>query len=75
MERDQSFYLQPITNASQSSKCWYYRAPLGINKIKTMVKDMCVKAGIIGNFTNHSLHSTGATALYQTGVPETLIKR
>lgn len=40
-----------------------------------MVKEMCVKAGIIGNFTNHSLRSTGATALYQAGVPETLIKR
>ena len=40
-----------------------------------MVKDMCEKASINGYFTNHSLRATGATALYQARVPETLIKR
>ena len=31
---------------------------------------MCDKAGISGNYTNHSLRSTGAMALFQAGVPE-----
>ena len=35
-----------------------------------MTQEMCKQAGISGNKTNHSLRATGATKLYQTGVPE-----
>ena len=35
---------------------------------------MCEQAGIKGNKTNHSLRATGATGLYESGVPEKLIQ-
>ena len=34
---------------------------------------MCVKAGLQGHYTNHSLQSTYATHMYQAGVDEQLI--
>ena len=33
-----------------------------------------MKAGITGNFTNHSLRAYGATTLFQSGVSEKLIQ-
>ena len=55
IEKNEWFYLQPITltSVSVSERCWYYRSPIG--KIKKMVKDMCEKASINGNFMDHSL--------------------
>ena len=38
------------------------------------VKDICQRAGIQGNKTNHSLQATGATAMYEAEVPESLIQ-
>ena len=35
---------------------------------------MCQQAGIEGNKTNHSLRATGATQLYESGVPEKLVQ-
>ncbi len=38
------------------------------------MKRMANEAGLPGKFTNHSLHATAATRLYQEGIPEKLIK-
>ena len=38
-----------------------------------MVKDMCKDANVYENFTNHSLHATGVTVLFNGGVTEHLI--
>eukprot|EP00105_Crassostrea_gigas_P009739 XP_011424812.1 PREDICTED: uncharacterized protein LOC105326458 [Crassostrea gigas] len=43
---------------------------VGVNKLKSMMKVICEKAGLKGNFTNHSGKRTCATALYQKGVDE-----
>ena len=39
-----------------------------------MVKDICADAAIGGKKSNHSLRATGATELYQAGVPEKVIQ-
>ena len=39
-----------------------------------MSKDMCQVAGIEGHKTNHSLRATGASELFEAGVPEKIIK-
>ncbi|KAK3102881.1 hypothetical protein FSP39_014619 [Pinctada imbricata] len=44
--------------------------PLGVNKIKNLMKVICDKAGLVGNFTNHSGKRTCATQLYLAGVDE-----
>ena len=48
-------------------------SPIGVNKLRNFVKDVTKEAGIDGYFSNHSLHSTAATRLYQGGVEEQLI--
>ena len=35
---------------------------------------MCQEAGVDGKKTNHSLRATGATQLYESGVPKKLIQ-
>ena len=40
-----------------------------------MVPDMCSDAGLVGKKTNHSLRVSGATSLFEAGVPERVIQQ
>ena len=42
--------------------------------LASMLKDMCCEAKIGGHKTNHSLRATGASELFEAGVPEKIIK-
>ena len=53
---------------------WYCETPLGINKVRSVVKEILHDAGLDGFFTNHSLHRTAATCLFQAGQNVKLIK-
>ena len=46
------FYLTPNKLATQS-KSWHSLVPVGRNCLGSMLKDMCAKAQVSGNFTNH----------------------
>ena len=69
--RDDAFYLTPLRDPK--GHCWYSNAPLGHNKLRNAVANMCKQAGIEGYFTNHSLRTTAATRFYHTGVDEQLV--
>ena len=58
-----SFYLNPKKNYSPN--VWFCDRPVGVNRLKKFVKNLCIKGGIPGYFTNHSLRSTCATKLYR----------
>ena len=67
-------YLRPKRTTPQAPNAsWYDNVPVGTNTLQSMVKDMCVEAGIHG-ITNHSLCASGATTLYQKNVPERVIQ-
>ncbi len=53
---------------------WYSDKPVGVNSLKKVVSSMMKEAGIEGHFTNHSLHATTATRMYEKGIDEQLIK-
>lgn len=72
LERD-VFYLQPVTRVKPGAP-WFTTTPVGKNTLAKMVKEVCAEADIGGNKTNHSLRATGATELYQAGVPEIIIQ-
>ena len=36
---------------------------------------MFQEASIVGKFSNHSLHATGATTLFDANVPEAIIQK
>ena len=48
-------------------------APIGVNKLQSVVKDLCAAAGLKGYYTNHSLWATCAMRMYNKGVDEQLI--
>ena len=54
---------------------WFYRQNIGQHKVQTMVENMFKAAEIDGKYTNHSLHATGASALFNAGVPEAVIQK
>ena len=68
----QALYLQPHRKFTPDS--WYLDRPVGANKLRETVKDMCDKAGFPGFFSNHSLRSTFATKLYRGKFDEQLIQ-
>lgn len=71
-ERD-VFYLLPLTKIKPGGS-WFTTTPVGKNTLAKMVKEVCTEAGVGGNKTNHSLRATGATEMYQAGVPEKIIQ-
>ena len=68
-----AFNFQPVKGAPKSEK-WCCNTPVGRNKLATMVKRMCEQAGLKPK-TNHSLRATGATTLFNAGVPEKLVQK
>ena len=67
------FYCRPKQNCpSQGS--WYDAVAVGKNKLSSMLQEICEKAGIEKR-SNHSLRATGATALFQSNAPSSLIQK
>ncbi len=67
------FYLQPLRKVVTDSQKWYSSVPVGKNMLYKMVNTICAQGGIELK-SNHSLRATGATELYNAGVPEKIIK-
>ena len=68
----QALYLQP--KKKFTDKMWYLDKPVGVNTLRNVVKTLCEDTGIPGYYTNHSLRSSSATRMYQSGVDEQLIQ-
>ena len=66
---DEAFYLQPERKWTTN---WATRAT-GHNPLGKTVKQLCVKVGIEGFFTNHSLRRSCASRLFQEGTEEQVI--
>ena len=65
------FYLKPVSKLSADpSSPWFTKSPIGKNRLGEMLKEMCRDAGIVGNYTNHSLRAYDATTLFQGGCSE-----
>lgn len=70
------FYCKPLSNVpTDPTNPWYLPVPVGRNLLGKMVQDMCYDAGIEGKKTNHSLRVSGASTLFEAGVPERVIQQ
>ena len=69
------FYLTPLKTYESDipGKPWFSCIPVGRNMLDSMVKGICTDAGIQEK-SNHSLRATGATGMFQSGVPERAIQ-
>ena len=70
------FYCRPLPSVpKEANEAWYVAVPVGKNVLAKMVPEMCQEAGITGKKTNHSLRVSGATTLFDAGVPERIIQQ
>ena len=72
---DSPFYLAVnYTKLAQSSKPWFKAAPMGINKLNSLMKTMAQKGGLHAeNLTNHSARKRMIQKLNDQEVPPTHI--
>ena len=74
--KDDVFYLRPkVKVPSSPGEPWFDCIPIGKNKLATLMKEMFVEAGFQEMKTNHSLRATGATTLFDAGLPEKIIQK
>jgi integrase len=52
---------------------WYLRSAVGHNVLAGTVAHLFKSAGIVGHYSNHSLHANSATRLFDSGLDEQLI--
>ena len=67
-----NFYLQSLRKTKPN--CWYSTIPVEINTLHKVVSSLLKNAGLDGFFTNHSLHRTCATRLFQAGQDSKIVK-
>ncbi len=72
--KSSAFYKYSLKSTCLSPVQWYADKPIGVNSLKKTVKELTTQAGLVGNFTNHSLRSTAATRMYSQGIDEQVIK-
>lgn len=60
------FYRRPL----MGNGIRYGEQPVGVNKLKNLMKIICKRGGLEGNYSNHSGKRTCATQLYMAGVDE-----
>lgn len=58
---------------NDSKKPWYAAVAVGKNTLANLVKNICAKAGIDGNNSNHSLRASCISSLCNGGVSEKVI--
>ena len=69
------FYTRPLSKMPlDPDEPWFCAVPVGKNILSSMMKDICTETHISGHKTNHSLRATGASELFEAGVPEKIIK-
>jgi len=68
---DAPFYLAVNSIKSGSCKPWFKKAPVGLNKLNTLMKTMALKTGLGPNFKNHSGRKTVIQTLVNNDVPST----
>ena len=64
-----AFYYRP-----DRKELGFHKCPVGVNTLATILPNMCKAAGLKVK-TSHSLRVTCATALFQHGVEEKLIRQ
>ena len=64
--RKNNFYLRSVDKPNPA--VWYAEQEVGINTLKKTIKRMLAEANIEEYYTNHSLHRTGGTRLFNAAI-------
>ncbi len=69
-----ALYKYELPPGKVTAHTWYQDRPLSINAIAKVVNMLMTRAGIPGYFTNHSLHMTVVTRMFNAGIEEQVVK-
>ncbi len=72
--KSSALYKYPLCPSKRSPKVWFTDKPLGVNKVREIVKNLMKSVGIQGRFTNHSLRVSAASRMFSRGIDEQVIK-
>ena len=67
-----NFYCRGLDRVTPAQ--WYGDQVIGKNTLRKVVSSLLKSANLDGYFTNHSLHRTSATRLFQAGIDRKLVK-
>jgi len=66
---EEALFQRPKRNFSPTDKVWYDKAPIGVNTLGNMMKNISTDAHLNTIYTNHSVRSTSVTMLDRAGIP------
>ena len=70
-----AFYFTPLQSIpADPQKTRFTAVPIGVNKLATLVKEMISEVSFDGK-NKHSLWATGATGMYNHGIPQKMIEQ
>ena len=67
--------MRPKVKWKHGDNIWFERSPIAHNLLQNRFKELCKQAGLVGNFSNHSIRATAVTRMYQSGLTEKLIMK
>ena len=70
-----ALFLRARQKWKYGDELWFERSPIGHNVLQSPFKEMCRQAGLVGNFTNHSIRATAITRMYDSGLAENMIMK
>ena len=68
-------FLRAKVKWNYGDEIWFERTPIGHNLLQNRFKEMCKQAGLVGDFTNHSIRATAVTRMYESGLTEKMIMK
>ena len=66
---EETLFQRPLRFFSPSLETWYERAPLGVNQLASMMREISMAAKLSQIYTNHSVKATSVTLLDRAGIP------
>lgn len=72
---ERALFLRAREKWKFGDELWFERSPIGHNLLQSRFKEMCKQAGLVGNFTNHSIRATAITRMYDSGLAEKMIMK
>ena len=66
---EEALFQRPKRKFCAKDKIWFDRAPLGVNSLGNMMKEISIAANLSQVYTNHCTRATSVTLLDRAGVP------
>ena len=66
---EEALFQRPKRKFCAKDKTWFGRAPVGVNSLGNMMKEISIAANLSQVYRNHCIRATSVTSLDRAGVP------